>query len=343
MELQPMDQYVVVGWKNYPSTETPISGGSTGNLTKMDEAIRDTVSYANDLNSTKSDKADVDTSLGMYKDSSGALQQAVEFNSVNGTLVFHHKANTAYAPQTIQTGIQNKAEKSVVNTTLGKYNDGTTIHNPVEFNKETGVFTFWTVTGDYYTFDTGINKVVTNWSFQDDPDLPHYQCLILRLNDEEPYTYQYVDLSSIVDHNEFVATDTISVTITEVDDPTTEDPNRKNHVVSMAVKDNSITYAKLAPAARDNSQAWANGTIGLDNPVPVTPDMPQYHNNSKYYADNAKDYADNAQDAVDYIRESIVGNNFHMDSYGHLIYEADGMAYNFEVDPDNGHLMMEVL
>lgn len=156
----------------------------------------------------------------------------------------------------------------------------------VSFTPSTGTFTFTRQNGTTITIDTDLEKVVTNFDYDDDPSSPHYQSLVLTLDDG---TIKYVDMSALVTEYDFAPSDTIQPTIT-------------SGTVSMSVKNGSITGEKLQPnyladitvqanhasasaTASANSatlsQSWAEGGTGTREGEDTQ--------NSKYYADLAEE------------------------------------------------------
>ena len=154
----------------------------------------------------------------------------------------------------------------------------------VEFDDETGIFTFTKWNGTTFELDTPLEKVVTNFTYDSNPQSPHYQSLVLTLEDG---TVEYIDMSALVTEYDFVASDTIQ-------------PQLNNGQVRMNVINGSITGEKLQPnyladittqaqAAAQSatasansailSQSWAEGDTGARQDEDTR--------NSKYYADLA--------------------------------------------------------
>lgn len=160
----------------------------------------------------------------------------------------------------------------------------------VSLNSTTGVITFTLFNNTTKTIDTLLEKIAINFDYDDNPSSPHYQNLIIELEDG---TYKYIDMSALITEYEFVDTGRIAWTI------------GNDGSVSADIVDGSITGAKLQPnyladcvAAKTGaenaeqdaiakalvSEGWATGT---QNGVPVTSGSPYYENNSKYYKDQA--------------------------------------------------------
>ncbi len=156
----------------------------------------------------------------------------------------------------------------------------------VTFNPATGTFTFTRQNDTTIVIDTDIEKVVTNFDYDDNPSSPHYQSLVLTLDDG---TVKYVDMSALVTEYDFAPSDTIQPTIT-------------SGTVSMSVKNGSITGEKLQPnyladitvqanhaaasatasaGSATLSESWAIGGTGTREGEDTQ--------NSKYYADLAEE------------------------------------------------------
>lgn len=160
----------------------------------------------------------------------------------------------------------------------------------VSFNATTGVFTFTKFNNETVTVDTDIEKIAVNFDYDDDPTSPHYQQLVITLEDG---TVKYVDLSALITQYEFTNSTTISFTVGQ------------DGTVTANVIDGSITESKLQPnfladcrAAKAGAEAAEADAIakalvsegyanGKQNGEPVTSESPYYHNNAEYFKDQA--------------------------------------------------------
>ena len=79
----------------------------------------------------------------------------------------------------------------------------------VTFNSNTGVFTIVYQTGQVVEYDTGLNKIAVNFRYDDDPTSPHYGSLVITLDDG---TYQYVDLTKLIQTINFIDSERIKHT-----------------------------------------------------------------------------------------------------------------------------------
>lgn len=161
----------------------------------------------------------------------------------------------------------------------------------VSLDSTTGVITFTLFNNTTKTIDTLLEKIAINFDYDDNPSSPHYQNLIIELEDG---TYKYIDMSALITEYEFVDTGRIAWTI------------GNDGSVSADIVDGSITGSKLQPnyladcvAAKTGaenaeqdaiakalvSEGYANGE---QNGVPVTSESPYYHNNAKYWEQQAQ-------------------------------------------------------
>jgi len=169
----------------------------------------------------------------------------------------------------------------------------------ITFDKKTGTFTITRYNSTSYPIDTDIEKIAINFDYDDDPTSPHYQQLIITLDDAgptTPATVKYVDLSALITEYEFDDTATIHFAVANTGE------------ISASVIDGSITEAKLqnnfladCRAAAGSAQTSATNSsnkalvsegwaVGTQNGTAVTSESPYYHNNSKYWSDETHDY-----------------------------------------------------
>lgn len=161
----------------------------------------------------------------------------------------------------------------------------------ITFDSSTGIFTITRWNNTTYTIDTDLEKIAINFDYDDNPQSPHYQELIIELKDG---TYKYIDLSALITQYEFTDSTTIDFTVGQDGD------------ITASVIDGSITENKLQPnfladcrAAKAGAEAAESDAIakalvsegyanGKQNGVPVTSESPYYHNNAEYFKDQAQ-------------------------------------------------------
>lgn len=178
-----------------------------------------------------------------------------------------------------------------LDTTKAEQSDLLVTYKSVTFDSSTGTFTFTKWNNTTTTIDTDIEKIAINFDYDDNPLSPHYQELIIELDDG---TYKYVDLSALITEYEFTDSSTIHFTVGNDGD------------ISANVIDGSITEDKLQPnfladcrSAKAGAELAEQGAIakalvsegyanGKQNGVPVTSESPYYHNNAEYFKDQAQ-------------------------------------------------------
>lgn len=129
-----------------------------------------------------------------------------------------------------------------LDTTKANQSDMLLAFKDVSLNSTTGVITFTLFNNTTKTIDTLLEKVAINFDYDDDPTSPHYQNLIIELEDG---TYKYIDMSALITEYEFTDSSTIDFTVT-------------SGAVSASVIDGSITGAKLQPNYLADVTAQAN-------------------------------------------------------------------------------------
>ena len=133
-----------------------------------------------------------------------------------------------------------------LDTTKAAQSDMLLAFKDVSLNSSTGVITFTLFNNTTKTIDTLLEKVAINFDYDDDPTSPHYQNLIIELEDG---TYKYIDMSALITEYEFTDSSTIDFTVT-------------SGAVSASVIDGSITAAKLQPNYLADVTAQANAASG---------------------------------------------------------------------------------
>lgn len=160
----------------------------------------------------------------------------------------------------------------------------------VTFTASTGTFHITYFNGTVIDIDTDIEKIIINFSYDSNPSSPHYQCLVLTLDDG---TVEYIDLSALITQYEFTNTPRIAFTVDNdgkisadiVGGSITDDKLQPQYLADITAQ--AQAGAQSAINASDyklDAEAWANGTRN-GQAVPTTD--PAYHNNSKYWSQQA--------------------------------------------------------
>lgn len=187
--------------------------------------------------------------------------------------------NLNHMEQGIKTNDQRIAE--IGNNAMYAADVANCLNGQPTYDKDTGTFTFPKKGGGSFTLNTDLEKLAINFDFDEQT-----QKLIIYLEDG---TTKEVDLSALIQENDFQDSATIAFTVT-------------NHVVTAVVKAHSIgeneletnyktacenakTDAETAALSSETNALKSEGfAVGEQNGVPVTSGSPYYENNAEYYA-----------------------------------------------------------
>lgn len=172
-------------------------------------------------------------------------------------------------------------------TTKADQSELLTCISNVTLDPATGTFTFYKKNGTTIVLDTDLEKVITNFDFDDDPTSPTYQKMILYLADG---TVKYVDLSAFITNYEFANTSTIhyqlasdgTVSFYIPDGAITSEKLQPNYLADITTQANRAgQYATASSDSATLSQSWAEGDTGAREDEDTR--------NSKYYAEQAEE------------------------------------------------------
>lgn len=215
----------------------------------------------------------------------------------------------------------------------------------ITYTKSTGIFRITFFNGTYIDIDTGLEKIAINFDYDDDPESPNYQKIIITLEDG---TKKYIDLSALITQYEFLDSQTIQAIV-------------ENGNVSFEVINGSITEEKLEPnflancrievalaeGYSRNSEAWAVGQReGVD--VPDTDET--YQNNSKYYSQQSANSAQSAlttkaecEGILEEVQRAADKFVFFVDFATGLLMYQDTATFLFNINTTTGNLEWEVV
>lgn len=243
-----------------------------------------------------------------------------------------------------------------LDTTKAEQSDLLQAFKDVSLDSTTGVITFTLFNNTTKTIDTLLEKIAINFDYDDNPSSPHYQNLVIELEDG---TYKYIDMSALITQYEFTNSSCISWTI------------GNDGSVTANIIDGSITGAKLQPnyladclsakSGAENAEADAIAKAlvaegyanGKQNGVPVTSGSPYYENNAEYFKDQAQSIVGSKVDSFngrtgvvtsqsgDYAIEDITPTNA---TDGQIaVARSDGqggIAFSMENIPSSGHTIV---
>lgn len=168
----------------------------------------------------------------------------------------------------------------------------TTVDNLVKsiaVDDETGVITITKENGSQTTIQTTLNKIAINFDYDYTT-----QELILTLNDG---TEARIDLSSLIQNNEFANTPTINLTVSQAGIVTgeivlhsiTDEHLRTDYLADIRLAEaHADASQQAAESFSFDSEAWAKGTRAAE---PVEQGVDGYQDNSKYYKDRSEAWA----------------------------------------------------
>lgn len=150
----------------------------------------------------------------------------------------------------------------------------------ITFNEKTGIFTITSLDGTTKTFDTKLEKVATNFSYDYEK-----QKLKLTLLDG---TEQEIDMSTLISQYEFADTSTIGFTV------------GNEGKITAIVKDGSVTEDKLQPNfLADIKVEVAKGKGYSESSYENATTSREASTQAKQYRDEAKQYRDEVQAVVE--------------------------------------------
>lgn len=233
----------------------------------------------------------------------------------------------------------------VLNTTKANQTDLLQAVRTITYTESTGIFRITFFNGTYIDIDTGLEKIAINFDYDDDPESPDYQKIIITLEDG---TKKYIDLSALITQYEFRDSQTIQAIV-------------ENGNVSFEVINGSITEEKLEPNFLANcrievalaegysrdSEAWAVGQReGVD--VPDTDET--YQNNSKYYSQQSANSAQSAlttktecEGILEEVQKAADKFVFFVDFATGLLMYQDTATFLFNINATTGNLEWEVV
>lgn len=188
-------------------------------------------------------------------------------------------------------GALNEIDNRVVGFDTSKA-DAVVVNNLVKnitIDDETGEVTITKENGTQTVLQTTLNKIAINFAYDYDT-----QEIVLTLNDGSE---ERIDISSLIQNNEFANTDTIALSVSQAGIVTgevilhsiTDDHLRQDYLADIRVaEENANTYQAAAEGYSLDAEAWAKGTRAAD---PVGPGVDGYEDNSKYYKQRAEAWA----------------------------------------------------
>jgi hypothetical protein len=192
-----------------------------------------------------------------------------------------------------------EVDNRVINldTTKSTKVEVSTLISDVDFNESTGVITFTRKNGGKVTFDTKLEKLAVNFSYD-----PTTEQLIITLDDG---TVQYVDMSALITVYEFLNSDTIGLTVVDgkvradvLEGSIQEKHLRPDYLADIKVQQ-EIAATQAANSAASASEAYTEA------------------NRAKTEADRAEQYS------------NVVAPDFVVDTETMTLYMKGGVGVDF--------------
>lgn len=206
-------------------------------------------------------------------------------------------------------------------------------------NQSTGVMTFPKKDGGAYTLDTLLEKVITNFDFDEST-----QELVIYLEDG---TEKRTSLSAFIQETEFTDSSTVAFTVNNHNVTATVKANsigdaqmQTNYLADcQSAKTDAVNAANTSDTNRQRAEGWA---VGEHDGVQVPSTDEAYENNAKYYAEECATDAQYAHDAIDEINRALQVATFTVNTTtGNLEYTSDS-AFTFTINETTGNLEWEV-
>ena len=216
----------------------------------------------------------------------------------------------------------NEVDNRVVqfDSTKANQSDMLTAVADVTFDESTGVFTITKKNGSVKKYDTKIEKLAINFSYD-----KTNQRLVITLDDG---TIQYVDLKALITELEFLNSNTVLFSVTDgkvsasiAKGSITDDMIEANYLANVKLyASNALSYANTAKGYMETAKEHLDSTA-------------EYAEKAQGSAEISQGYADSANSALAEVNKKLELATFELDDDGNLIY-TDTSSYDFSVDDD---------
>ena len=237
----------------------------------------------------------------------------------------------------------NEVDNRVISldTTKLDVNSANGLVQAVNINNQTGTITVTKMDGSTVSLETNLSKITTNWSYNRET-----QQIVLTQSDGTP---AYIDLSYLIQQNEFTDTTTIAFSVV-------------SGVVSANIKAHSITdehlqtdYLADIRIAMSNAQAAASAANadatlsesfakgGTQTRTGEDTDNSKYYSEqSQLYRNACEDFRDQAQDLVDTATARLTGLTMQVNFTDGCLYYDVATGLILSIDDTTGNLMWEI-
>lgn len=237
----------------------------------------------------------------------------------------------------------NEVDNRVISldTTKLDVNSANGLVQAVNINNQTGTITVTKMDGSTVSLETNLSKITTNWSYNRET-----QQIVLTQSDGTP---AYIDLSYLIQQNEFTDTTTIAFSVV-------------SGVVSANIKAHSITdehlqtdYLADIRIAMSNAQAAASAANadatlsesfakgGTQTRTGEDTDNSKYYSEqSQAYRNACEDFRDQSQDLLDTATARLTGLTMQVNFTDGCLYYDVATGLILSIDDTTGNLMWEI-
>ena len=238
----------------------------------------------------------------------------------------------------------NEVDNRVISLDTTKLNvtEANSLIKGISIDNQTGVITITKKDNTTYTLNTNLSKITMNWFYNQET-----QQIVMTQSDG---TLAYINLSSLIQQNEFADTGTIAfnivngaVTATIKAHSITSEELEENYLADIRTSEANAYQSEVdADASATLSESWAKGGTNTR--------QGEDSNNSMYYAQvaqNLKTDMETIKEEADAVLEQattrLTGLTFMLNfSDGNLYYDIN-VGLDMQIDPSTGNLMWEVI
>lgn len=228
-----------------------------------------------------------------------------------------------------------------LDTTKLSVSDANGLVQAVNINNQTGTITITKMDGTTVSLETNLSKISTNWAYNTTT-----QQLELTQSDG---TIAYVNLSDLIQQNEFTDSNTIAFTVASgivtasiKAHSITDEHLQTDYLADIRVAASNATSAETrAEADATLSESWAVGGTSTRQGEDT--------NNSKYFSEQSQayrnaceDFRDQAEDLVETATARLTGLTMQVNFTDGCLYYDVATGLILSIDNTTGNLMWEI-
>lgn len=237
----------------------------------------------------------------------------------------------------------NEVDNRVISldTTKLDVNSANGLVQAVTINNETGTITVTKMDGTTVSLETNLSKITTNWSYNRET-----QQIVLTQSDGTP---AYIDLSYLIQQNEFTDTTTIAFSVVSgvvsaniKAHSITDEHLQTDYLADIRIAmSNAQSAASSADANKTLSESWAIGGT-MTRTGEDTNNSRYFSEQSQAYRNACEDFRDQAQDLVDTATARLTGLTMQVNFTDGCLYYDVATGLILSIDDTTGNLMWEI-